>query len=132
MIAQPIEQMRAPETIRTTEAATVALRARREELLAEVAKIERRLDVIATHQPVRAQPVSKRIRVFLQANPNMTFGARELMEAVAAREESVRKALTTLIGGGFLVRTARGTYQIDPTQSPVDHDSAVIMRGWEG
>lgn len=104
---------------------------RREQLVAELEALNRRVGAILNHRPDPSIPVTNRVRLFLSEHQDMTFKVKELAEAVVASEDTVRKALSYLTNNGFLIRSHVGVYGIDPYKGPLDWDSARVLRGWE-
>jgi len=123
---------------------------RAHELEAELAELRWRVSAIKEHEPDPRQTVSERIQVFLRKHAGKTFSPRELMEAIDAGEESVRKALVqltrprrvcgasdapavaaTLTTDTMIVRTDYATYQFDPYFGPSDHASAKAFEQWD-
>ena len=112
--------------------ASVALRARAEELREELLEVQWRLGAITGHRPDPAQTVAQRIRTFLAQHAGKTFSPKELMEAIGGGEDAVRRALTHLVVDGLLVKETHANYKIiDPHHGPQDHDSAKVLRNWE-
>jgi hypothetical protein len=87
--------------------------------MAEVESIDRILTV-REHSPSASLPVADRVLALLGANPEMTFSPCEIMEAVHAGEESVRKVLTRLAGEGRVRRVAHATYQANSDGYGID------------
>jgi hypothetical protein len=90
----------------------ISLRARLAKAEAEVAAIKR-LVTIAEHQPELNKPVTDRIHDMLRANHEWAFSPAEIMEAVRAGEEAVRKALQRLAGRGQIDRVGHGAYRLN-------------------
>jgi DNA-binding MarR family transcriptional regulator len=107
------------------------MRQRRDELERELADLHARLQVLDTANRDQTLPVPHRVRIFLGQHPSMTFHARELADAIAATDATVRKALSMLTQAGFVIRAGGGIYGIDPITGPLDAESARLLRGWE-
>jgi hypothetical protein len=98
--------------------------------VAELVQVERRLAAIGGGNRDPSIPVPNRVRLFMTTNSDLTFAPKELMEAIGATEDSVRKALTFLTHSGFLIRTDYATYAIDPHKGALDYESARALQGW--
>lgn len=72
-----------------------------------------RLVTIAEHQPELTKPVTDRIYDMLRANFEWSFSPSEIMEAVHAGEDAVRKALQRLVTRGVIEHLGHGAYRIN-------------------
>jgi hypothetical protein len=88
-----------------------SMRARLAKVQAE-AEALKRLVAIAEHEPELAKPATERIHDMLRANFAWSFSPAEIMEAVHAGEEAVRKALQRLVARGLIERKGHATYSI--------------------
>lgn len=88
-----------------------SLRARLAKVQAE-AEALKRLVAIAEHEPELAKPVTDRIYDMLHANFEWSFSPAEIMEAVHASEEAVRKALQRLVARGLIEWKGHAAYGI--------------------
>lgn len=91
---------------------TSALRARIAKLHAEITIlwfiIER---AERPEPPAERATVEVRIGGLLSRHPTMRFMPAEIMEAIGAREDSTRGALTKLVKVGSIMRVGHGRYQ---------------------
>jgi hypothetical protein len=88
-----------------------SLRARLARVEAE-AEALKRLVVLAEHKPELTKPVTDRIYDMLRANHEWAFSPAEIMEAVHAGEEAVRKALQRLMARGLIEWKGHAAYRV--------------------
>lgn len=72
----------------------------------------KRLVAIAEHEPALTKPVTDRIYDMLRSNFEWSFSPAEIMEAVHAGEEAVRKALQRLVARGLIEWKGHAAYGV--------------------